>query len=123
MFTFLVCLLFAVLGLTLFFGIAALLIAIKFGDQLRVERLLDLYIDVFAAGASAIIGALKIFRRRDVPPEIPPSTKTLPPPEKESADNIRSSHLVDCGDAKLIASPLHSQRVPSRQEQKEDQDA
>ena len=42
MFTFLVCLLFAVLGLTLFFGIAALLIAIKFGDQLRVERLLDL---------------------------------------------------------------------------------
>jgi hypothetical protein len=62
----LVYLLFAVLGLTLFFGTVPLLIAIKLGDKSRVERLLDLYIEVFAAGASAIIGALKIFRRREM---------------------------------------------------------
>ena len=101
----LVYLLFAVLGLTLFFGTVPLLIAIKLGDKSRVERLLDLYIEVFAAGASAIIGALKIFRRREIPPKIP--AKTLPPPEKESAGNPRSPELVDRHDVRLIAPSRH----------------
>jgi hypothetical protein len=82
MFDPLIYLLFAVLGLTLFFGTVPLIVALKRQDKPRLERLLDLYIEVFAAGASAIIGALKIFRRKDNPYKImPKDTKEQPPPD------------------------------------------
>lgn len=81
MFDPLIYLLIAVLALTLFFGTVPLILAVTLGDRQRLERLLDLYTDVFAAGASAIIGALRIFRRKDTPPELPKDeTKKLPPP-------------------------------------------
>jgi hypothetical protein len=72
MFDPLIYLLLTVLGLTLFFGVVPLIIAIMLDDKSRIERLLDLYTEVFAAGAAAIIGALKIFRRKDNLPEITP---------------------------------------------------
>jgi len=79
MFDPLIYLLFAVLGLTLFFGTVPLVVAAMLGDKGRVERLLDLYTEVFAAGAAALTGMLKIFRRKDNLPEIPAeTTKKLP---------------------------------------------
>jgi hypothetical protein len=75
-------LLLSVVGLTLFFGTIPLIIAVKLGDRSRVERVLDLYLEVFKAGAGALIGAFRIFRRKDSLPELQSSeTKRLPPPD------------------------------------------
>lgn len=79
MFDPLIYLLAVVFGLTLFFGTVPLLLAVKLNDRHRLDRLLDLYTEIFAAGASAIIGAFRIFRRNDNPPELPrDDTKNLP---------------------------------------------
>jgi hypothetical protein len=55
----LIYLLFVALGLTLFFGTVPLIIAVKLGDRSRIERLLDLYTEVFAASAASVIRILK----------------------------------------------------------------
>jgi hypothetical protein len=73
-------LLFAILGLTFFFGTIPLIVAVKLGDRPRLERLLDLYTEVFAAGAAAIIGALDTFRRPQNPPSNSSSTTNITPP-------------------------------------------
>jgi hypothetical protein len=80
-------LLLAVLGLTVFCGTMSLIISIVLNDRTRLERLLDLFIQVFAAGADAIIGALKIFRRKDHPsPNLPfDDHNKLPPPGSQGA--------------------------------------
>lgn len=70
MFDPLIYLLAAVVALTLFFGMVPLIMAVKLGDRTRLERLLDLYTELFAAGASALIGALRIFRRKENPAEL-----------------------------------------------------
>jgi hypothetical protein len=71
----------AVMLLTLFFGTVPLIIALKLGDRARLDRLLDLYTEVFAHSASAIIGALRIFRRKETPPPLPVDDKAkLSPP-------------------------------------------
>ncbi len=81
MFDPLIYLLAAVVGLTLFFGMVPLVLAVKLNDRTRLEQLLDLYTELFVAGAAAIIGALRIFRRKDNSPELPPrQEKNLPPP-------------------------------------------
>ena len=66
-------LLFAVLAMVLFFGTVPLVVAIIIitNDKRRLDRLLNLFTEVFAASAKGIIDALKIFRRRDNPPGIP----------------------------------------------------
>ena len=71
----------AVMVLTLFFGTVPLIVAVSLRDKTRLERLLDLYTEVFAAGASAIIGALRMFRRKENPPSFPTDDNArLPPP-------------------------------------------
>src|SRR5712672_2653048 len=57
----------------LFFGTVPLVVAIIIitNDKRRLDRLLNLFTEVFAASAKGIIDALKIFRRRDNPPGIP----------------------------------------------------
>ena len=73
----------AVVALTMFFGTVPRAVAAITRDRERINRLLDLYTDVFAAGAAAIIGALRIFRRKDGAPELPPTTtRKLPPTEQ-----------------------------------------
>lgn len=81
MFDPLVYLLYVVTALAVFFGTVPLAIAVMLGDRPRIERLMDLYIEVFQASAAAIIGALRIFRRKDSPQELPQrDNKQLPPP-------------------------------------------
>jgi hypothetical protein len=69
----------------LFFGLVPLAIAITRSDKQRVDKILDIYIDIFAASAAAIIAALRIFRPNDaaiVAPEIgDPDAKQLAPPD------------------------------------------
>jgi hypothetical protein len=74
MFDPLIYLLYAVTGFTVFFGVVPLAVAWIRGDHQRVDKILDLYIEIFQASAAAIIGALRIFRRKD-----PPPSETLPP--------------------------------------------
>jgi hypothetical protein len=62
-------------GLAVFFGTVPLAVALMRRDHQRVDRILDLYIEIFQASAAAIIGALRIFRRR----EVSSSDKALPP--------------------------------------------
>lgn len=87
MFDPLIYLLFAVLFMAMFFGTVPLAVAVLRGDKQRIDRILDLYIEVFAASAAAIIGALRIFRRKSNPPELPTplphedEQKKLPRPE------------------------------------------
>jgi hypothetical protein len=91
MFDLLVYLLFVVAGLTLFYSTLTLIIALRLDDRPRVEKLLDLYTQWSAAGASAIIGALKIFRRRERRPELPSTTKSLRPPSASVANQLPSA--------------------------------
>jgi hypothetical protein len=65
MFDPLIYLLFAVVAVVFFSGTVPLIMAVKLNDKHRLDRLLDLYTEVFAAGAAAIIGAMKMFRRKD----------------------------------------------------------
>ena len=77
-------LLFAVIFMAMFFGTVPLVVAFKRGDQERIDKILDLYIEVFVASAGAIIGALKIFRRKETPNELRPpgdGVKMLSPPQ------------------------------------------
>jgi hypothetical protein len=75
-------LLYAVTGFALFFGTVPLFVALMRRDHHRVDQILDLYIEVFHASVAAIIGALRIFRRKDrtevtvLPPDTDPNQIT-----------------------------------------------
>ena len=76
--TLLVTFLYIVAGFAIFCGIVPLLFYIFQRDRQRVEQILDLYVQVFAAIMSAIVGILRIFRRKDdVPAVRPTETKRL----------------------------------------------
>jgi hypothetical protein len=64
-------------GMTVFFSLLPLLVAVLTRDRTRVERLADIYTDVFVASAAAIIGAIKVSRNRGLRP---PNAPTVPPP-------------------------------------------
>ena len=68
MFDPLIYLLYAVTGFAVFFGTVPLAMALLRRDHQRVDKILDLYIEIFQASAAAIIGALRIFRRKELPP-------------------------------------------------------
>lgn len=76
MFDPLIYLLYAVTGFAVFFGTVPLAVALLRGDHERVNKILDLYIEIFQASAGAIIGALRIFRRKELPPG---DVQPLPP--------------------------------------------
>jgi hypothetical protein len=82
MLEFLTLLVLVVLGLTIASGIGAFALNAIYGDSPppNVTRLADTFTDVYAAGASVILGALRFLRHPDHPP--PESeTKSHPPPE------------------------------------------
>jgi hypothetical protein len=84
MFDPLIYLLFAVLSLTLFSGMASLVIAIWLRDGRRLEKLLDSYLVVFESSAAAVIGALRMLQRKDTSSKLPEDhRKRLPPPEPD----------------------------------------
>jgi hypothetical protein len=65
-------------------------LAIWLNDIARLERLLDLYTEIAAAGAAAIIGVMGIFRRRDGKQELRPKDKLkLRPPGPGQIDRLQ----------------------------------
>jgi hypothetical protein len=62
MFDSLASVLYALLGLAIFCDVTAIAVAACLRDRERLERLIDLHTDVFAAVASTIIGATKFIR-------------------------------------------------------------
>ena len=84
MFDPIVYLLYAVTGFAVFFGTVPLAVALIRRDQQRIDRMLDVYIEVFKASAEAIISAMRMFRRKNLPsPDYtsPPEAPTLSPSE------------------------------------------
>jgi hypothetical protein len=94
MFDPLVYLLAAVMFMVLFCGTIPLILALKLGDRTRLERLLDLYTEIASAAAAAIIGALRIFRRKESP-ELKPTDeapKSLSPSETKQLESPSASN-------------------------------
>jgi hypothetical protein len=83
-------LLYAVTGFAVFFSLLPLVVAAALGDRGRIERLLDIYIDVFQASSSAVIGALRIFRRKEL--SSPYETNPLPPPRPVDWERNHGAH-------------------------------
>jgi hypothetical protein len=75
MFEPLIYLILIVAGLAALPSAVALAVSLARGDHARTERVLDFYIRVSETSADALIGALRIFRRKDV--------QQLPPPNNE----------------------------------------
>ncbi len=73
----------AVLAVILFFGTLPLIIALRIGDRTRLERLLDVYVEVFLAAASALLGVLEIFKPHERLPNRPPAEADKLPAQDE----------------------------------------
>jgi hypothetical protein len=73
----------AVVVLTVVFGTLPLVIILTYGHEqppAHAERLLNAYIEPFAAGASVLIAVLSMFRRKDTAEHVPSTTKELSSP-------------------------------------------
>jgi ABC-type phosphate transport system permease subunit len=75
---------YAILALALLCDFVAIVIALAINDRPRLERLLDIHIDVFAACSATVIGILGVFQRSAALRSR--STKALPP--KQISDHL-----------------------------------